>query len=505
MSGPLPGSRILTIIHFNDVYQLEDGGDAERFAYKVKTYANRMPLVLFSGDCFAPSLLSVTTKGKQMVEALNLLGVHCACVGNHDFDFGVQNLETLVKQCSFPWLLSNIFDKASGRPLGDVQTSHMLQWQGVTVGIIGLAELDWIATLAAVKPEEVDYRDFVAEGSRLAAELRAKGADLVIALTHSRRPNDIICARELTGVDIILGGHDHDHSLDAVQRADGRTVHVVKSGTDFRELSLITLQVPCQDLMQQAGVEGGGHGPPPLRVDVERVEVPRDGPADPGMQEIARRYGDIMGQKLQKVIGETATDLDGRFSTDLMAILPMLDATVVIRASGRDVVAALENGVSQYPKLEGRFLQVSGVKFRFDPSKPPGHRIDANDVWVTKEDECARIDLDAFYAVATKLYMTSGKDGFDCLQGREVIVDEEHGPTLPTIAVNVFSQLRTLNLMTSKEQKVRRAALKWQASLDKKSHANVLSDNVSYVSIKHPVQGNYVIAPKCDGRIICVQ
>lgn len=46
---------------------------------------------------------------------------------------------------------------------------------------------------------------------------------------------------------------------------------------------------------------------------------------------------------------------------DLMAILPMLDATVVIKVSGADVVAALENGVSQYPKLEGRFLQVGAL------------------------------------------------------------------------------------------------------------------------------------------------
>ena len=48
----------------------------------------------------------------------------------------------------------------------------MLDWRGVRVGLIGLAEEDWITTLASVNPEEVEYRDFVAEGSRLAASLR---------------------------------------------------------------------------------------------------------------------------------------------------------------------------------------------------------------------------------------------------------------------------------------------------------------------------------------------
>lgn len=51
-----------------------------------------------------------------MVEVLNSLGVHCACVGNHDLDFGVQNMELLISQCSFPWLLANIMDKHTGVP-----------------------------------------------------------------------------------------------------------------------------------------------------------------------------------------------------------------------------------------------------------------------------------------------------------------------------------------------------------------------------------------------------
>ena len=49
-----------------------------------------------------------------MVEVLNALGVHCACVGNHDFDYGVQNMEALTGICHFPWLLSNIKDRHTG-------------------------------------------------------------------------------------------------------------------------------------------------------------------------------------------------------------------------------------------------------------------------------------------------------------------------------------------------------------------------------------------------------
>lgn len=61
---------------------------------------------------------------------------------------------------------------------------------------------------------------------------------------------------------------------------------------------------------------------------------------------------------------------------DMMTILPMMDSLVVLQVSGSQIIEALENGVSQYPKLEGRFPQVSGIRFAFDPSKPSGKRVD---------------------------------------------------------------------------------------------------------------------------------
>ena len=60
--------------------------------------------------------------------------------------------------------------------------------------------------------------------------------------------------------------------------------------------------------------------------------------------------------------------------------------------------------------------QVSGLKFKFDPTKPPGHRIDAQQIWVGQEEVCHPLSPSKLYSVATKSYLTSGKDGFDCMQ-----------------------------------------------------------------------------------------
>ncbi|CAG2057801.1 unnamed protein product [Timema podura] len=90
LSGSAMGVSTVTILHYNDVYNVEPRvvepvGGAARFCAAIKTFSHLNPLVLFSGDIFSPSMLSTFTKGEQMVSVLNECGTHCAVFGNHDF------------------------------------------------------------------------------------------------------------------------------------------------------------------------------------------------------------------------------------------------------------------------------------------------------------------------------------------------------------------------------------------------------------------------------------
>lgn len=107
--------RILNILHFNDVYNLnerkaEPVGGAARFITAAKQYDHLDPLVLFSGDIFSPSKLSNTMKGKQMIQFFNLFKVDVSCLGNHDLDFGIERFINLKGQTGHPWLCTNVFD-----------------------------------------------------------------------------------------------------------------------------------------------------------------------------------------------------------------------------------------------------------------------------------------------------------------------------------------------------------------------------------------------------------
>eukprot|EP00096_Caligus_rogercresseyi_P000129 TRINITY_DN1033_c0_g2_i3.p1 TRINITY_DN1033_c0_g2~~TRINITY_DN1033_c0_g2_i3.p1 ORF type:complete len:198 (-),score=40.74 TRINITY_DN1033_c0_g2_i3:83-613(-) len=141
------------------------------------------------------------------------------------------------------------------------------------------------------------------------------------------------------------------------------------------------------------------------------------------------------------------------FLKDLCSILPMIDPLVLLSISGAQVLECLENGVSQWPKSEGRFPQVSGIKFAFDPLKPPGSRVDENFVKIGDE----YLKRDSNYRMVTKAYLAMGKDGYDVLKSTGVLIDEENGPQLSYAVQNHFKAI------AMKEGRTRRSSIHHQS------------------------------------------
>ncbi|KAG1650224.1 Trifunctional nucleotide phosphoesterase protein YfkN [Nymphon striatum] len=455
----MPCDSKLTILHFNDCYNIEPQprepiGGAARFATALKSFSDLNPMILFSGDILAPSIMSTFTKGEQMIPVLNALNVTCAVFGNHDFDFGVNNLIDVVNQTSFPWLLSNVIDNDTHKPLANGKLFHVLEWSNKKIGLIGLVEQEWLVTLATIDPEEVTYLDFVDEGRKLARMLKDQGCDLVIALTHMRNPNDFRLAENVSEIDLILGGHDHVYEVNLINDK-----YVIKSGTDFRQLSKIT--VDFDNLKKD--------------VHIEEVNITGKYEENEELKEKLEKYMDVVEGRLDDVLGYFSTELDGRFSNirtsetnlgnfvcdimlscthsdlailnsgtfrsdqihpsgdlklrELLTILPMMDSLIVLEATGEQILNVLENGVSQYPKLEGRFPQVAGVRFVFNPENPPGERVPAR----------------LKYKLVTKSYLALGKDGYDTLKDCKVLVSEDESPELCTSVQNHFTAIKILS------------------------------------------------------------
>ncbi|KAI0813197.1 Metallo-dependent phosphatase-like protein [Xylaria sp. FL0064] len=477
----------LRIVHYNDVYHVDSSssepvGGAARFMSLIEHYRDGAQfkgqpslLTFFSGDAFNPSLESSVTKGDHMIPLLNNIGTDAAALGNHDLDFGVRKFRHLASKCNFPWLIANVLDPAlgDGVPIGNCKKTHMItSSNGIKIGLIGLGEREWLATINSLPPDLI-YKSASETAKELVPKLRAEGAEIVIALTHMREPNDNKLAEQTDGlIDIIFGGHDHYYNHSFI-----KGTHVLRSGTDFKQLSYIEAR---------RRPDGWGR----WNIDITRRDVTSEIPEHKPTLELVDELTASIKTKLQKPIGYTAAPLDARFRTvrleesnianfvcdimrhyysgdcslmasgtvrgdqvyppgpillkDIMSCFPFEDPVVVIRVSGQAIWDALENGVSQYPALEGRFPQVSNIKFEFDGKKPSGSRI------VSASIGSEPIDMARKYVLVTRGYMARGKDGYDSLlieeEGgkAEEIVSEENGILISMMLRQYFMSLKVV-------------------------------------------------------------
>lgn len=145
-----------------------------------------------------------------MVPILNEIGTSVSCLGNHDLDFGVDQLTYLAKQCTFPWLCANVEDPALGAGVsiaGLPKTCMLTSSNGIKIGVIGLVEREWLDTINSLPPGLI-YKSASATAKELVPGLREAGAEIVLAVSHQREPNDVKLAENIPEglIDFILGG-----------------------------------------------------------------------------------------------------------------------------------------------------------------------------------------------------------------------------------------------------------------------------------------------------------
>lgn len=163
-----------------------------------------------------------------MLPIFEQLRVDGATIGNHDLDFGEGVLAKWIQRLPHcAWVLSNIEAASTRQPLANCQPSALLACGAFKVGIVGLMEEEALATIPSLPPHV--FLEPLAQAARCAAQLRADGADVVVALTHCRTPNTLRIGA-VPGVDVVLGGHEHE----LLQRQN-----VIISGSDFRHVGVV--------------------------------------------------------------------------------------------------------------------------------------------------------------------------------------------------------------------------------------------------------------------------
>jgi 5'-nucleotidase len=183
-------------------------------------------------------------------------------------------------------------------PLGNAKKNIILtSSNGVKIGVIGLVEREWLDTINSLPPNLI-YKSASAVAKELVPGLRAQGAELIVALTHQREPNDNKLAEKTPEglIDIILGGHDHFYKHSLIHGT-----HILRSGTDFKQLSYI-------EARRQAGSKKWDF-------HIIRRNIVSSIPEDPVALKLAATLTTSLKSKLGKPVGYTAAPLDARFTT----------------------------------------------------------------------------------------------------------------------------------------------------------------------------------------------
>lgn len=463
----------LTILHFNDFHsriepinrfdatcsttepskltcfggasRLKAAIDQQRAALKGKDV-----LLLDAGDNFQGSLFYTTYKGAAELEFLNDMKLDAMTVGNHEFDDGETALAPFLDKARFPVLGANVATDAASKLGNRIKPFVILERGGQKIGIIGAVTND---TPQSSSPgPHVTITDDAKAIEAAADQLKARGVDKIIALTHVGYARDMAVIARIPGIDVVVGGHSHTLLSNRdpkaagpyptlVKNPGGSDVPVVTAAAYGKYLGKITVTFDDRGVVKSAKGD-------PILLDA-RI------PEDPAMNARIRELAKPIEKMRRQVIGSTGAVIDatrcrkqecsmGNLVTDAMldrvksqgidiaienggglrasigagdvtrgdvlTVLPFQNTLATFQLTGAEVIAALENGLSRLDDGGGRFPQVAGLRYSFDKTRPAGKRVVA--VQVKQDGTFRPLDPAKIYGIVSNNYMRAGGDGY---------------------------------------------------------------------------------------------
>ncbi|MBM9594649.1 bifunctional metallophosphatase/5'-nucleotidase [Roseitranquillus sediminis] len=426
-------------------------------------------LLVDGGDQFQGTLFYNYYKGAASAEMMNKMGYDAMTVGNHEFDDGPEVLREFVDAVEFPILMSNA-DVTQEPLLADaIRKSTVIEKGGEKIGLIGLTPQD-THELASPGPN-VTFSDPVAavqtEVDRLTRE---EGVNKIIVLSHSGYNVDQRVADQTSGVDVIVGGHTNTllGDMEGAQGpyptmvGDTAIVQAYAYGKFLGELNVTfddegnVISAEGEPLLLDAAISEDeatvsriGELAQPLEEIRNRVVAETAAPIE-GSRDVCRaeecEMGNLIADAMLARVQDQGIDVaiansggirasidEGEVTMgEVLTVLPFQNTLSTFQVTGETLVEALENGVSQIEEGAGRFPQVAGMSFSFDPSANPGSRV--SDVMVGGEP----IDSNATYGVVSNNYVRNGGDGYSMFVDAENAYD--YGPDLADVTAEYLAE-----------------------------------------------------------------
>ena len=409
----------IVLMHTNDLHgQLLPrdgiGGIAEIAAIIRKAAPD---LVLDAGDISTGTFLSDEFKGEPTIQAMNRIGYSAGTIGNHEFDYGQDALRMRLREARFPILSANVQS-----PISEIKKYTIITAKGIRFGIIGLTTQDLKTKGSPKNMNGVTVLDTVKTLEQLLPVVRKK-SDFIVAAAHLEDEEDKRVASAFPEIRLIIGGHVHS-TIGSIQV--GKT-KIAKTGSIGRNVGRVDLDFANKKL---------------VRMESRLIPVTNIVP-DAEVSKVLDPFYELVKTKMSEVIGEATADFIKSEKTesplaDIVAdafrekgktqiaieniggirapiskgpvtwgnvfeVVPFQNTMITLKLTGAQLKKTLERGL--VPTIG--MVSLSGLRVRFDLSKPVGERV----VAVSLLDGAA-IDDEKLYSVTTNDFVLAGGDGF---------------------------------------------------------------------------------------------
>ncbi|MCD1258647.1 bifunctional metallophosphatase/5'-nucleotidase [Paenibacillus athensensis] len=396
-------------------------------------------LLVDSGDMFHGTNEANIDEAQGVVEAANLMGYDAMALGNHDLDFGFDRAVEIKNQLKYPMLSANA--QRDGKPA--FEQYKIIEVGGKKIGVFGMTVPEALSNMNVFDQKGVQFEDPAEAATRVIKILHEQKVDAIVMLSHLGDDLDRELVKKVDGIDFILAGHHHFLYKEATK----------VNNTYIAEPGSYTTHVGLADLYFRNGkvAKVGWH----IFQSNDRSKE------DKAVLAVADKYHAIALERGKEVVGKTTVQLNGIRSqvrsketnladliTDAMRDigkadlallngggiresvpkgevtlynvgkpLPFVNSLVTVEVPGQKVYDALERGLREWPNgsSNGGFLQVSGITYEFDGSKPAGKRL----VSVSKDGQ--PLDKEKIYRVATNDYLVNGGDNYEEFKGAKQV------------------------------------------------------------------------------------
>ena len=464
----------IVILHTNDVHGAI-AGYAKVAALK-DAYEARGAYVLLmdAGDFIQGDPTVSTSEGATAVELMNLAGYDVVSLGNHEFDYGYQNLKDLEAGADFAIVDANVLYN------GSVAFEDNLVFttpDGTKIGVFGL---DTPETATKAHPAKIQGVTFLAGedlydcAQEQVDALTAEGCEYIICLGHlgiddeSAGNRSIDLLEKVEGIDVFIDGHSHS-TYEDVKTAAGGTgkvgdTLVTSTGTKLESIGVVTIDAegvittsttPVADLTAEDADVAARAAAIQKEIDDEygtvfaKTEVALNGEREPGNRTEETNLGDLITDALVWGAEREGTEVDAAVTNgggirasiaagditkkDINTVLPFGNTLSIVQVTGAELLEALEASTYCTPTSIGGFPQVSGIEFTVDTTKAydQGELYPGSTYYGPKSIQRVTIetvggepfDANATYTIATNDFMAAGGDTYYAFAAASVNYD----------------------------------------------------------------------------------